>query len=377
MATAPYSHPGDTADLFVLDENCGIQFQYLAEGAANIIYKPIGLPRSPSIEADIAFQPDETRSGTPPPTEIPFMAMDPRLDGKLLRLQKDLPTVCPVMDSYRHFQTVIRRLLHESEVIGQTLCKISSQVIDDLNSELRQMENDGKRSMKRHGNHLATDEPYGTLVTDMSPDGAHFSLEFKPKWLVQSPSAPKSSRRCRTCALQTMRGYSEKQDRSSTESDLNVPCPLMLTSGEKPDLFRFANHMLASQRNKHLQRYHWLPDLITNWLQQTRFLKKLSELQAQLDPKGVFTTDLADQNFLAAMTIRDCTLFLKIPRSPTAGPADVDARLGDLDQKSSEGGKAEYWVNTERRLIDEGWYTHEEEECGNHENLCYLARPRS
>ena len=315
MATASYWHTRDATDMFVLDEKSGIRLQYLAEGAANVMYKPIGPPRSPSIEADIAFQPDGTRSGTPPPTEINYIMMDPRLEGKLIRLRKNLSTVSSVIASYTHFQNVIRRLLYESEVTAQTLCEISPKVIDDLNSELLQMENDGKRSMKRYGNYVARDERYGTLVTDMSPNGAHISLEFKPKWLVQSPSAPTDSKRCRTCALRTMR-YSENQDGSSTESDPNACCPLMLTTGKKPDLFRFVDYLLASHRNKQLQKYHWLRDLMANWLHQTTLMLRLSKLQARLDPEGVFKADVASEDFLAAMTLRDCTLFLKVGRIP-------------------------------------------------------------
>lgn len=35
----------------------------------------------------------------------------------------------------------------------------------------------------------------------------------------------------------------------------------------------------------------------------------------------------------------------------------IEARLGDLDLKSSAGKKAEYWRSLESSLIDEGWYT--------------------
>ena len=35
----------------------------------------------------------------------------------------------------------------------------------------------------------------------------------------------------------------------------------------------------------------------------------------------------------------------------------MEARLGDLDMKSSGEGKGEYWRKMERVLIEEGWYT--------------------
>lgn len=34
----------------------------------------------------------------------------------------------------------------------------------------------------------------------------------------------------------------------------------------------------------------------------------------------------------------------------------VEVRLGDLDLKTGDGGKAQYWRELETRLIREGWY---------------------
>jgi inositol-pentakisphosphate 2-kinase len=39
----------------------------------------------------------------------------------------------------------------------------------------------------------------------------------------------------------------------------------------------------------------------------------------------------------------------------------IDARIGDLDMKSPDGGKADYWKAQEKSLIDGGWYTGTEE----------------
>lgn len=35
----------------------------------------------------------------------------------------------------------------------------------------------------------------------------------------------------------------------------------------------------------------------------------------------------------------------------------VEIRLGDLDLKTGAGGKAQYWLDIENRLINEGWYS--------------------
>ena len=51
----------------------------------------------------------------------------------------------------------------------------------------------------------------------------------------------------------------------------------------------------------------------------------------------------------------------------------VEARLGDLDLKTSGGKKAEYWRSLERRLIDEGWYSATEKDKSAGENFCQLS----
>ena len=54
--------------------------------------------------------------------------------------------------------------------------------------------------------------------------------------------------------------------------------------------------------------------------------------------------------------------------------------MGDLDLKSPEGGKAEYWRRTERRLIDGGWYTATEKAAAGRmrikggEEICLLSK---
>lgn len=40
----------------------------------------------------------------------------------------------------------------------------------------------------------------------------------------------------------------------------------------------------------------------------------------------------------------------------TTGSGSVQAKMGDLDLKSPENGKAKHLIDIERKLIDEGWY---------------------
>ena len=55
------------------------------------------------------------------------------------------------------------------------------------------------------------------------------------------------------------------------------------------------------------------------------------------------------------------------------GGRKIEARLGDLDLKTSSGKKAEYWRNLERQLIDEGWYRATEKYHTARENFCQLS----
>jgi inositol-pentakisphosphate 2-kinase len=71
------------------------------------------------------------------------------------------------------------------------------------------------------------------------------------------------------------------------------------------------------------------------------------------DPIGVLTYDPSNELLLVAMTLRDCTLFLRLPEDE-ADDAQIEARLGDLDVKSPD--KAPYWKQTEQELIDGGFY---------------------
>jgi hypothetical protein len=95
-----------------------------------------------------------------------------------------------------------------------------------------------------------------------------------------------------------------------------------------------------------------------NWVKTSPLLKQLKHLQSSLDRRGVFATNPEDKDFLTAMTLRDCTVYVLI--NPDDITAPVTARIGDLDLKSPM--KVEYWRNVERPLVDEGWYAGAESE---------------
>ena len=331
----------------------GVQLVYLGEGAANVVYRI--LPLDPSISSDLNFE--SYGPNTPPPTEIEPLHVDPNLEGRLVRLRKRTSSTTPVADSQTHFENSIKHLFPFENLVQQVLFRPSKNLLRDCNVRLREMEKKGVRPGKRHGVYLAEDEMYGMLVTDMSrnDDSCRF-FEFKPKWLAQSPSAPQKSNRCRTCALRAMK----KGARPSF-------CPLDLMDKDRITPAVCCIMGLDPRRRKEysdLEKETLVR--IRDFLLKDPLLSRLKQLQTSKDPNGVLEANVISPDFLAAMTLRDCTLYLKV------GQTSIDARLGDLDLKTGKG-KAEYWRSLERQLIDGRWYTATENGSSVGENLCQLA----
>jgi len=293
-----------------------VRLEYLAEGAANIVYRIFPPTTDPSTAADLSSEPNGYDSDTPLPTEITPLQLDPRLQGKLVRLRKDLPSAIPVADSQRHFESQIRPLFQPENLVEATLFHPSQSLLKTCNTHLRRMEKNGIRPPKRHGAYLISDEPHGCLITDMSSspnDTTLKSIEFKPKWLIQSPSAPAGARRCRTCALRAMKHANTEKENSKTAF-----CPLNLVSIDRTKVSIFVDYILglSPYRNRlvddeSIVREH---EILLEYLYKNPLLDKLRTLQLELDTEGVFRADLMGERFLAAMTLRDCTLFLKVCR---------------------------------------------------------------
>ena len=285
-----------------------VRLEYLAEGAANIVYRILPPDTGPSTAADLQFESGDYDSDTPLPTEIPPLQLDPHLNGKLVRLRKDLPSATPTEESHRHFETMIQPLFQSENLIGSELFRISRYLLKDCNASLRKMEKNGKRPAKRHGVYLVENEKHGCLIMDMSSKfgGASTCLEFKPKWLVQSPSAPNGSRRCRTCALRAMKHENKADPPEKSKAGF---CPLNLVSYDKTKIGIFLDHIIGPSPDRKALN---LRGRLIDFLHKNPLLEKIRSLQLELDPEGVFKADLLSPKFLAAMTLRDCTLFLKV-----------------------------------------------------------------
>lgn len=390
----------DQMDILALDPDSLIELEYLAEGAANVVYRIRFPPQSPSISSDLELKSECLQS-------------DPRISGKLLRLRKDLPFTVPVIESQKYWESVIYPLFAPQNLVQQALFRPSSTLLKRCNAALHNMESDGIRAGKRYHAYLA-EENHGTLITDMTcaSTSQHISIEFKPKWLVQSPSAPTGSIRCRTCALRAMKSSTQPSSSHSAQQLKLGFCPLNLVSDDKIKVATAASIVLElcrpEERDNELIR-----GALVDFLYRSPLLRKLRDLQITKDSVGVLKAELSQRDFLTAMTIRDCTLFLKVSRSiisppknivfsrlfilsensgcgsssrkdlqlislsyfqvPRSGHGAIEARLGDLDLKTSGGLKAEYWRGIETRLIDGGWYTGTEKDMGGPKNSCQLS----
>ncbi|KAG8531319.1 uncharacterized protein KY384_002948 [Bacidia gigantensis] len=352
-----------------LDPN--VHLTYLAEGAANIVYRihpplitSIVNPTSPSTPPSTELE--SYGPSTPPPTEVPEPSSPDLYKGHLLRLRKSAASSVPVQESHVAFITKIAPLFPAESLVSQTLIVLPPGLLKRLNSELRGLDGVGTRATKRRGTYLDEEEEYGRLVGDMTGDGNGdgegdcVALEFKPKWLVQSPTAPKEARRCRTCALSAMRIAA-----SSRGTAWKGVCPLKLLAGNIESAREAVDIILKSRAADERVSTRLVEFICTNEL-----VKKLRQLQEQWDRQGVLGRREVDEDLSMAMTVRDCTLFLKIPTNPTM---PIEARLGDLDLKPTTREKLLYWQNIERRLIDEGWYTTTEKGPAMGRNHCRLA----
>ncbi|KAJ5129284.1 Inositol-pentakisphosphate 2-kinase [Penicillium bovifimosum] len=326
----------------------GVQLVYLAEGGANVIYRFVAnTARAPK---DISLSPSNADYSLPA-----------QLRGKLLRLRKETAADIPYKEIVRNFDTIIRPLFTPDELVDQTLIRLPEGLLSRCNDQLRTAELNDARPKKRHGNYLCLNEPFGLLITDMTTAGepGAYLAELKPKWLNQSPSAPSTAQRCRTCALREMKNREAlllglKEQRSF--------CPLDLVSEQFENVLRATGSIKGCKDRARLARI----------LYRNPTMLRLQSLQKSEREVGLHGPPAHSRGMSLAMTLRDCTMFIKIPNDERA---PVQIRLGDLDLKSGAGGKAGYWRDLETQLIEEGWYRGSNIGQGSSECALHTRRP--
>ncbi|EEH21246.1 hypothetical protein PABG_03477 [Paracoccidioides brasiliensis Pb03] len=329
------------ASLPIPELPAGTQPLYLAEGGANIVYRY-------TIPGEIS----------------PVGVMSPgglqQKSRKLLRLRKEIDSGTPYEDTLKNFNSCIRPMFMSDELVDLELVRLPKGFIASCNEQLRAFESRNARPNGRTGVHLSTTEPFGLLITDMTPaPGSGECLwEFKPKWLLQSPSAPPDAKRCRTCALREMKNC---RARKAGKPEKLSFCPLDLVSDNFDDVLRATRFM----RGDHGR------DRVARCIHRNNTLLKLQACQRDKNAVGLHAQQAHFRERAISMTLRDCTMFIRVPQNEDK---PLEVRLGDLDFKSGIGGKLEYWRETEIRLIEEGWYSGNRKDQGFSE--CALQGPR-
>jgi inositol-pentakisphosphate 2-kinase len=350
-----------------------IRVRFFAEGAANVLF------------TILPTEPDKAQSS---PANL-------LVNNYLLRLRKadrveefteseDTPKPPPYVSAAKicHFiDTEIKPIIPSQFLIDHLRVAYSENFLDRCNSVLRFMEVNETRKKKRRKGYLDDGiTRVGLLVENMKPNQTDDAvlIEFKFKWLKQSPGAPSNSRRCRTCAWHIMTGL-------DTEKRY---CPLALASGNEEvimkqirRLFKISNIKLPSS-----WRDNEAVKAITAYFQHplggSELLNALKISQEKLDPDGILNwvpvpkdVGLASEatqfyptakelisehlgpllKLARAMTLRDCTVFVKVIRD-TESELSVSAKLGDLDPKLVREDKVIKWAKDELGLIGNGFY---------------------
>ena len=221
-----------------------------------------------------------------------------------------------------------------------------------------------ERSESDTTHHPLASERWAMFLPDMSSvPNASITLEIKPKWLLQSPNAPKDALRCRTCAMQ----IAVPKDRKT------YICPLRLVHGASKDIRPWLETNIT-QLLHHTVEQIPPPSLVSSIVENLldylsegdgqTLLQHLKTLQNELDPLGVlnqshvYPSDSFDHNLRVAMTLRDCSLFINVPYNvDKVASSQITSRLGDLDFKSAE--KIEDWKKKEIFLSKDSLYTKE------------------
>lgn len=286
-----------------------VNIHYLAEGGANVIYKLTFPPHDPPSAPELDH-------GLGSPSKVFPLHRDPIFGNRLLRLRKALPSSCPNEQTCATLHRAFTPLFSEC-MVAHDLVRLPPNLLRDANKALQELEHAGRRSQKRYGLYLAEDEPHGILVTDMTPATAEGEVlvEFKPKWLVQSHSAPKGWKRCRTCALRAQKNAIR---RSKGQQEEVGHCPLDLASLDRTRVERAVSFIATTKHAEGGQDLSRLRERLTSLLLSSAIIPKLKGLQGSLDGAGVLAADVTSWEFLIATTIRDCSIYVKVSYSSTS-----------------------------------------------------------
>ncbi|KAJ3520898.1 hypothetical protein NM208_g13531 [Fusarium decemcellulare] len=294
--------------------------------------------------------------------------------GWLLRVAKapanGLPARFNYLKQQEFYSKQIKPFLKAHAIQQELVVLRHTNIVPQLNAFLRSI--DHERKEKFRGSFIS-ESNWGLLVEDMRVSGELLSnakhgrntdfrlyadtknnvlVEFKPKWLSQSPSAPEDAIRCRQCAMELFNFL--RDPNPSRQPPERKPCPLTLANPDAPSAisspFRFAPKLASKADNP----------LVRQLLARTanhQVIRDLRSLQNFADSNGPLHAEKHDPMFSLAMTIRDCTCFVQMNLGPNV-PDDqrLRLRLGDFDLKDTDM-KFRRWTSAEHDLIDSACYT--------------------
>ncbi|KAL0931912.1 inositol-pentakisphosphate 2-kinase [Colletotrichum truncatum] len=352
--------------------------QYVGEGAANVVFTTV--LRSPGGRPN-------KRDGTE----------EDVISRYLLRVPKqpknpDKPFFSAGVQ-FCYFREMVRPLFDNQKdlLVDHIMGRVSDDTIANMRNHLKALDvappMAPRRPAKFVGDTIYCTDNLVMLVEDMRPRDGQRTIEFKPKWLAQSPSAPGDANTCRCCALASKKYYDannlesedgskvkakskvedkgKAKDESKATADTkpketkyspdNYPCPLWLdpqrdTPSGKEAVRRKAIKRLFKNDEHHAHLYSLLKQLPT--------LSMLKQNQLNKDPYGPLRARIDDANFCMAMTLRDCSLFVRYCEGQDGKVVkeSFEAKLADLDWKNAAW-KFDDWQDKERALVEEGWYT--------------------
>ncbi|KAG4303806.1 hypothetical protein PORY_002804 [Pneumocystis oryctolagi] len=251
-----------------------------------------------------------------------YKGNDPFFINKILRIKKMDHSVSTIENS-EFMKKVIVPLFHEPfnhYILPIELIMLDVSVLKKFNIDLVQ-----KYERKKKNNSLLDiEERYAILLKDLSSNFSKRTIEFKPKWLIQSISAPIGWKSCRTCALRRLRG-------NFSRNGIRY-CPLDLASENQ---IRIQKSLRAILMENNIYNQNMEINL-TLYFQKSQLIKHLKYLQSS-------------STRTLSMTFFDCTIYVIFSNEEI-----FDVKILDLDCKPQT--KATYWDKIEQQLINEGWY---------------------
>ncbi|KAG8166134.1 hypothetical protein KVR01_004686 [Diaporthe batatas] len=365
---------------------------FVGEGAANVVFELSGVEDHPGLHGQLLRLPKDESNG---PTYAELQAYWQDRVSPLFKPHELVQQRLVKLPQEPAFFDRLNLQLHEIEEKNKRRRDFAGQrfVAEAMNTgmlveDMRPRKAGAPRPASRPSSSgAAKAKAKGKAKAEEEPDDSSsedeedlFTLhEIKPKWLHQSPRAPDGAEQCRNCAREVQRNI-------KNGSRNPVFCPLNLVKAT--DFPR--NQNVAVDIRNGLRLTSSEADNLKKWLHDSDLLRRLRTKQWDLDhcPKKVVppalesggsssggasaatsaTTvaqssgaeeDAEEDNvarYCLAMTLRDCSLFLRIPRLPVAEGGEVVAKLADLDKKNY-GTKHEYWEGMEDDLHEQNLYS--------------------